>query len=439
MRILLLAYACNPYRGSEEGVGWGWVKMAAQRHVVDVITAEFHRSDIERAMQAGQWEPERMRFHYVPARWWHFRPNPIWRRIEGSPLKPIMNLAYARWQSDAYRLARQLQETQRFDLVHLVTYVGFRFAGKFHALDAPFVWGPVGGLENTPWRFLPMMGGHGGIHFAARNVINTLHKAMLSKPKRAFRAARGGIIAATPGMARQIQQWYGEDAEVVCEVGTPPVVAEGASQRAADESLRLAWSGLHNPGKALPLLLRAVARLPADLKWELTILGEGRQTGSWQRLAQRLGIEDRCTWTGWLAREDALLHIQRSHVFVITSMHDLTSTVLLEAMAQGVPVICPDAFGFSHVVTDECGIKVPVRTPRQFQRDVANAIETLANDEARRRTMGEAALRRLQAFTWERKAEVLERVYRRRLGDTSEPSPEAGEEDRAVVFAGTDS
>ncbi len=46
--------------------------------------------------------------------------------------------------------------------------------------------------------------------------------------------------------------------------------------------------------------------------------------------------------------------------FVITSLKDLTSTVLLEALAQGVPVICPDHCGFADVVTGECGLKIPM-------------------------------------------------------------------------------
>ena len=31
LKILISAYACNPYKGSEEGVGWGWVTAIARR------------------------------------------------------------------------------------------------------------------------------------------------------------------------------------------------------------------------------------------------------------------------------------------------------------------------------------------------------------------------------------------------------------------------
>ena len=105
--------------------------------------------------------------------------------------------------------------------------------------------------------------------------------------------------------------------------------------------------------------------------------------------------------------------MHNSHVFVITSMKDLTSTVLLEALSQGVPVICPDHCGFSDVVTDDCGIKVPVETPRQFVSDLVTAIMHLANDEAERSRLAKGGLVRTKDFSWGKKAEMVDSIYRK--------------------------
>ena len=56
-------------------------------------------------------------------------------------------------------------------------------------MDIPLVWGPIGGLENTPWRFLPSMGPSGCLFFAGRNVINSLQRRFLPGPKRSFAKA----------------------------------------------------------------------------------------------------------------------------------------------------------------------------------------------------------------------------------------------------------
>ena len=326
-----------------------------------------------------------------------------------------MNSAYKLWQRDAYRLASELHKQHQFDLVHQLTYVGFRFPGHLWKLNIPFVWGPIGGIENTPWRFLPSLGLHGCIYYLGRNIINSLHRSFLISPKRAFSKARGGIIAATEGIRCEILRWYNEDSEVICEIGPPSAIADEYTRRISGESLRLSWSGQHLPGKALPLLLRALAILPAEIKWTLEVLGKGPCTDKWQGLAHRLGIEDRCQWHGWLSREEAIHVIHRSHIFVITSLKDLTSTVLLEALSQGVPVICPDHCGFSTVINHDCGIKVPLHSPRQVQVGIAAAILRLINDEEERRRIAQGALKRIKDFSWERKAEVINSLYKKVL------------------------
>ena len=104
-----------------------------------------------------------------------------------------------------------------------------------------------------------------------------------------------------------------------------------------------------------------------------------------------------------------------SHVMLITSLRDLTSTVTIEALALGLPIICLDHCGFAHVVNDQCGIKVPVTTPSEVVKGIATATERLARDEDLRRRLAEGAITRARDFAWERKAEVVNRIYAARI------------------------
>ena len=413
LKVLISAYACNPYKGSEEGVGWGWVTAIARSHDVCVLTAHYHREDIERALAEDSDLRSRARFVYVPSRPWHYRPTAGWKIIENSVLKPIMNLSYAMWQKDAYKVGRALHEQTPFDLVHLVTYVGFRFPGRLWKLDVPFVWGPIGGLENIPWRILPMMGVYGAAYHAAWNTVNTMQKLFLRSTKKAMHKASGAIISATAGIQREIRRWYAEDSEVICEIGPPPDIAGEHSERQPGQPLRISWSAVHEPRKALPLLLRSLAKLPDGLDWRLDILGQGPCTPGWRKMARKLEIDSKCMWKGWVSRGESVKTIHNSHVFVITSIKDLTSTVLLEALAQGVPVLCLDHCGFRNVVNETCGVKVPVTTPKRVISDLAGAITALAGDEPKRRRLAQGALRRIGDFTWDKKADAINAIYER--------------------------
>jgi glycosyltransferase involved in cell wall biosynthesis len=127
--------------------------------------------------------------------------------------------------------------------------------------------------------------------------------------------------------------------------------------------------------------------------------------------------------------------MSESHLCLVTSMKDLTSTVLLEALSQGVPVICPDHCGFANVVTDACGIKVAVQTPRQFTSDLADAVARLEKDEAERRRLAQGALRRIADFSWEKKEQVVTSIYRRVVRADRRDSAERVAEPSAPVEA----
>ena len=182
-------------------------------------------------------------------------------------------------------------------------------------------------------------------------------------------------------------------------------------------------AGVYLPGKALHLLLRALSHVPDTTDWRLDIYGDGPCKLKWQRLAAGFGIDSRCTWHGQVSRAEALAGLKSTHLFVTTSLKDLTSTVILEALANGVPVICPDHCGFSDVVSDRCGVRIPIRNVREFEAGLSRAIIEIARDETMRRRLATGALRSAREFSWEAKAEAIDRVYRRVLAARPEQMP----------------
>lgn len=401
-------------------MGWNWVNSIACNHEVWVLTAAHQAEDI----LAMRGLCSNLRFVFVPHRLWHYAPSPGWKRIENSIAKPIMNLAYIAWQRDAHAIARELVRNRRFDLVHQLTYVGFRFPGQLWKLGLPFVWGPVGGLENTAWGLLPAMGLGGAAYYAGRNLVNSAQRRWQRSPRRAASAAGPGLIAATDGIARELKSLYGADATVISEVVAPLKLSPSTPrERAPNEPLRIVWSGLLLPGKALNLLLHALAALSADLSIELHILGGGPRLAAWQELAARLGVAQRCVWHGQLPRQAALRTMSAAHVLAITSLKDLTSTVLLEGLALGLPVVCPDHCGFSGVVTPECGIKLPATSVEVLTAGFTAALAQLEADESGRRRLATAALTRAADFSADSLAAKIDAVYRRTLRQHAEASP----------------
>lgn len=199
---------------------------------------------------------------------------------------------------------------------------------------------------------------------------------------------------------------------MLCEVGLPGKVAETFALRKVDrEPLRLVWSAGHLSGKALPILMRSLATLPSEIKWSLDILGQGRETRSWQKSARHLGVDYGCKWHGWVTRDEVIQVMSGCHLMIISSLKDLTSTVIIEALSQGLPVVCLDHCGFSDVITSACGIKIPVTDMNGVVQGMADAIALIANDEELRRRMAAAALVRAADYGWDNKARQLTAIY----------------------------
>jgi len=119
--------------------------------------------------------------------------------------------------------------------------------------------------------------------------------------------------------------------------------------------LILALGRLH-PNKAFDVLIQALVRLPEAYLW---IAGEGPLRDELEVLAQRVGVKPRVRFLGW--RDDVAALLAACDVFVCPSRHEPLGNVVLEAWAQGKPVVAADAVGPGMLIDPmESGILVPV-------------------------------------------------------------------------------
>jgi len=313
----------------------------------------------------------------------------------------------------------QLHSKVGFDLVHQLNMVGFREPGYLWSMNLPFVWGPVGGMGLFPWRFLTKVGLYGAIYYLGYNFYNLMHMNFLGRPRSAAIAAGLGLIAATSDNQAGALKYWGCQSTILSEVGFSGQPVKSINARRKSDPFRIVWSGIHVPRKALNLGLEALKGIPPDVDWHLDILGVGRETASWTRMSRRYGIANRCKFHGLLPREAALKVMHNAHVCLVTSLRDITSTVIVEALSLGLPVVCPDHCGFKDAINEKCGIKIPIGSPHQLVEDMAGALERLARDETYRRSLARGAIKRAGEFTWNMKVAVLEKIYFAKIRERS--------------------
>jgi glycosyltransferase involved in cell wall biosynthesis len=165
----------------------------------------------------------------------------------------------------------------------------------------------------------------------------------------------------------------------------------------------------------VPLVLEAMGKIGDEFPIRFTVLGDGAENAKWRALAQQLGITDKVVWTGQLSHADAASEMSKAHVFTFPSLQEASSTVTLEALSLGLPVICHDACGMGFIVTDECGIKIPMISPQQSIDGYAAAFRRLHDNPAELTRLSQGALRRSDELSWDYAAEQIALGYDRVL------------------------
>ena len=299
MKLLLMCYECSPYIGSEWGVGWGRLLGAAKIAQTHVVTSASNFEHLLRARKEGL-VPANVRFYTPP-------PDEKLRSLEGKPGVFAYNYeAYQHWQRLARHFVQELHALESFDLVHQVNVCTFREPGYTFELGIPFLWGPMGGSQNFPFRFLPALAPKEAAKEGLRGIANWM---TLFHP-RVRRAARKAahVMGANSVNQRDFERAFGRKVELLLETGLHEVeqpdrsrftarVSDQLAQR-SPRPLKLLWSGEHHTRKALPVLLRALSRVGPGTTWQLDVLGDGPMRSEWTAESMRLGLSERVRFLG---------------------------------------------------------------------------------------------------------------------------------------------
>jgi glycosyltransferase involved in cell wall biosynthesis len=424
---LTCAYACLleegvSFVGGEAVLGWNLVRQLGRFHQVWVLTSSANRAGIEAHLQRHP-EPN-LTFVYVGL--------PHWLRPFLTFFGGIQFYAYL-WQIQSYLVARKLHAQVKFDAFHHLTYANDWMASYVGGLlPVPYLRGPGGGAHRTPKAFLtdyPLMSRFlESFRSVGQWVLR--HDPVYVRGQRRARVLllcnREAVEAVSPRLKSKVQLFpvngiSAEDMQILCGqdgAGNSATSALGAT--GADFHVLSAGKLLNLKGYAFAV--RAFAPFAKrHPEAQFTIVGDGPERARLENLIQDLGIEKQVLLTRWTPRQDLLAMMRRCDAFLFPSLRDGGGAVVVEAMAAAKPVICMDLAGPGWHVTEECGIKIPARSPDETVELMAQALERLYQDRELCAKMGVAGRARAeQAYSWDRLGDRLFRIYGQVLGVPSQ-------------------
>lgn len=398
MRILVSAYACEPHRGSEPGVGWNWARELARHHEVWVLTRSNNREPIERELHERSEDRPPMRFLYVDL------PELVTRLKRG---QRWVHPYYYAWQVAARRVARRAHAETPFDVVHHVTFASAFSPALVRIPEVPFVWGPVGGGVRVPWRLAAEGGASALVYEGLRASKRLLGRYLDPWVRTTWRAADLILVQNRETLA-WIPRRHRARARIQTNCGVDDHEIGGRRSGERTDVIVAVAPGRLIHLKGFSLALRAVAEM-GDPRVRLVVVGEGPQRERLEALSTSLGIGGIVTFTGAIPRAGLLDLFARSEILLFPSLHDEAGFVVVEAMAQGAIPIVLDVGGPGALV-GSAGYVVHARgrSRERVVGDLAAALRAAATDGLDARRVD--ALERARGFTWSTKTAALEPI-----------------------------
>lgn len=406
MKILINAYTCSPGMGSEPGMAWNWCINLAKYCELHIITEGEFRDKIESVLPELP-QGKNMHFYYNPV------PDKV-RKMCWNQGDWRFYRYYKKWQWKTYLIAKEICVHERIDIIHQLNMIGFREPGYLWKIEnIPFVWGPIGGLKLFPLAYLRGAGWKLKVFNRVKNIISILQLKHSSRVDKALRHSKI-LISSIPDSYRMIKEYKGLESVIIPETGCyERDEIKRHVGKGTDHKMKMLWVGKFDFRKQLGLAIRTIAEL-GDLNIELVVCGGGNegQKQHYIQLAENLGVSKLIRWKGNVDNSDVLREMQSADLFFFTSVSDDTSTVVMEAISSGLPVLCFNACGFGYVVNDTVGVKIPLSNPDQSVREFAEKIKYLYahRDVLHRLSLG--CMQRQKDLSWDSKARRMVGLYK---------------------------
>lgn len=399
--IALITYDISPYRGSEAAVSWNFVSKM-HPHVKLVVIYGGSQDEVERYINENPIE--NVEWICVP------------KRVLPTTQKGLRedfyySLYYRQWHKQVAKLVGELVDAGKVDLIHYLNPIGFKEPGwcwKYKSV--PYVWGPVMCVENRPISLFRVYSLKQKVFALARRVVHNALFVLNPRVKKAFKNT-DAIFAVTPKGQRMLKRVHGMDSILMPENGIIEMYRDKPIALKNGETLKIIWVGrVFDQSKGLLMLLDALSRTVRK-NWQLHLVGEGGFPSNAVDVANK--IKGQIVMHGKIAREDVLQLFRESHLHVISSMGEATTTVLFEAMSYAVPTMTLDHCGMAGVVCEKCGIKIPIKSYNQVVNQMASSIDSLIEHPERIEELSNGVIDCSKKFMWDNRISIFVDTYTR--------------------------
>ncbi|MEO9210107.1 MAG: glycosyltransferase family 4 protein [Ginsengibacter sp.] len=405
INVLVSAYACGPNWGSEVGMGWSWVINLSQHCQLYVLTEKGFQEEIET-------EIRKLNLLYPPI-FYYLDIGEEGRRLFWKQGSLLFYSHYRKWQKAAYLQSREIINSNEIQLVHQLNLIGFREPGYLWKWSdrIPFFWGPVGGFNQVPLNYILQFDTKNKIFYLGKNLIHHLQVYLHLRVRKALKRATV-ILAESSSTRNIIKKVYNIDSILMNETGADFDDFYEHTSFCRNNSLKLLWVGKIQGLKGLPIAIKTLKLLQGKIPVNMTVVGDGPDDLACRQLSERIGTNGMITFLGKKPNKEVKDMMRTHDLLFFTSLKEGTPHVVLEALANGLPVLCHDACGHGDIINSAIGVKIPMKSYDKSIKLFSEKIDFLYNNQNKLYDFSKNAREAVEINSWRNKAKQLTKIYR---------------------------
>lgn len=398
MNYLISAYSVNPYKGSEDSIGWNWVLQYEKNYKegdrIILLTKKFNEKDTRKGLE--EFNIQHVELVIVDV------PDALnWFREKHSAFH---HMYYILWQHWAWLWVKH--SGIRFDVIHHVTMNDYRIPSEMYkAKGAKVIWGPMGGAQVTPKP----------LKVYEKNQLVASFREFVNRScswnpfyKKALRSYYK-IYCINNETQKQISRIVGKDVPLMPELALRDEYKNLPIRKGNNDILKIVFVGRLIGKKGIAFLVDALSLMPTDMNWELLIFGDGDDHALIEKQIADSGIGKNVKLMGNRTLNQIAEAYQQADVFVLPSLREISGNVLLEAMAYAVPIVAFDT-SFCRLLKEvDCGVFINTEQALDnIKEDYCKAIVTLGQDKELAKQMGLNGYKYVNSkLTWDEKYRII--------------------------------
>ncbi len=380
--LLLFAYECDPYRGSEYSRSWQWaIQYAKAGYKTWCITSLRGKEGIERKLEDSP--VANLHFIYVEL-------SPFIEKKYGKGLFWVY-LHYFLWLRKAGKQAIALHNKYRFDFAHHVSWGSIQQGTSIYKLNIPFVFGPVGGGQFAP-KVLKKYFLSGWRTEVLRAYISQLFLLFNHDTRTALKKAQ--LVLVVNDDTRKLAEKFGARKVVhFTDLNLDKLlIQKEINFNKCSGKIKLLWVGRLLYRKGLPLILETLSKIPDSYNFELSIYGDGPFGKELPAMVESFGLTTKVKWYGQVPFSDLKNAYLNHDVFFFCSLRESLGLQYFEAMSYGLPIITLNIHGVKNTISDKSALKIEVYNRQQVIDELLNAVIYLIDHPEMRQVMAKNAL-----------------------------------------------